>query len=166
MCVRLVVDRDTYRLINLPGASRNVGVEALATLRKAPFAATLSYTWVRSRENGEATPLTPQQSFGATAMYEKGDWRFGAESYFTGEQRLEQNPYRTHSAAYVVFGLLGERKLGPARLFVNAENLGNVRQTHWDPLLRHTRAADGRWTVDAWAPLDGRVINGGLRFRW
>ena len=22
---------------------------------------------------------------------------------------------------------------------------------------------DGRWTVDAWAPLDGRVINGGLR---
>jgi len=23
---------------------------------------------------------------------------------------------------------------------------------------------DGRWTVDAWAPLDGRVINGGVRF--
>jgi outer membrane receptor for ferrienterochelin and colicins len=27
-----------------------------------------------------------------------------------------------------------------------------------------TREADGRWTVDAWAPLDGRVINGGARF--
>jgi outer membrane receptor for ferrienterochelin and colicins len=25
------------------------------------------------------------------------------------------------------------------------------------------RAADRRWTVDAWAPLDGRVFNGGLR---
>ena len=23
--------------------------------------------------------------------------------------------------------------------------------------------ADGRWTVDAWAPLDGRVINEGVR---
>jgi hypothetical protein len=22
---------------------------------------------------------------------------------------------------------------------------------------------DGYWTVDAWAPLDGRVINGGMR---
>jgi hypothetical protein len=23
---------------------------------------------------------------------------------------------------------------------------------------------DGRWTVDRWAPLDGRTINGGVRF--
>jgi len=30
-------------------------------------------------------------------------------------------------------------------------------------LLRPARGVDGRWTVDAWAPLDGRVINGGLR---
>ena len=26
-----------------------------------------------------------------------------------------------------------------------------------------TRGVDGRWTVDAWAPLDGRVFNGGVR---
>jgi outer membrane receptor for ferrienterochelin and colicins len=26
-----------------------------------------------------------------------------------------------------------------------------------------TPRRDGRWTVDAWAPLEGRVINGGLR---
>jgi len=25
------------------------------------------------------------------------------------------------------------------------------------------RGVDGRWTVDAWAPLDGRNINGGIR---
>jgi iron complex outermembrane receptor protein len=30
-------------------------------------------------------------------------------------------------------------------------------------MLRDDRAADGRWTVDAWAPLEGRTINGGLR---
>ena len=28
------------------------------------------------------------------------------------------------------------------------------------------RAPDGRWTVDAWAPLDGRVINGGARVQF
>ena len=56
--------------------------------------------------------------------------------------------------------------MGPVRLFVNLENLGNVRQTHWDPLLRPSRAVDGRWTVDAWAPLDGRVLNGGIRLRF
>ena len=53
---------------------------------------------------------------------------------------------------------------GRVRLFINGENLTGVRQTRWDPLLRPTRAVDGRWTVDAWAPLEGRNINGGLRF--
>jgi iron complex outermembrane receptor protein len=37
-------------------------------------------------------------------------------------------------------------------------------KTRWDRLIRPQQAADGRWTVDAWAPLDGRVINGGIRF--
>jgi len=48
------------------------------------------------------------------------------------------------------------------RLYLNAENLGGVRRTQWNPLVRPSQAADGRWTVDAWAPLDGRV-NGGIR---
>ena len=50
------------------------------------------------------------------------------------------------------------------KLFLNLENLGNVRQSRWDPMLLPGRAVDGRWTVDAWAPLEGRVINGGVRF--
>ena len=33
----------------------------------------------------------------------------------------------------------------------------------WDPIARPARDVDGRWTVDAWAPLAGRVINGGIR---
>ena len=61
----------------------------------------------------------------------------------------------------MIVGLLAERQFGRVRLFVNGENLTGVRQTRWDPLLRPTRAADGRWTVDAWAPLEGRNINGG-----
>jgi iron complex outermembrane receptor protein len=40
------------------------------------------------------------------------------------------------------------------------------KQTNWDPLLRSTRGIDGRWTVDAWAPLDGRNINGGVRVQF
>ena len=63
----------------------------------------------------------------------------------------------------VILGLLAEKQFGRIRLFVNGENLTGVRQTRWDPLLLTTRAVDGRWTVDAWAPLDGRTINGGIR---
>lgn len=161
---------ERYELINLPGPARNVGVELLATLRKARFSATASYTYVRSREPefGQRvdTPLTPRQSFGLVAMWENKLWRLGAECYYTGRQRLEENPYRSESRPYVIVGFLGERKLGPVRIFLNAENISDVRQTRWDPLRRPTRGVDGRWTVDAWAPLDGRVFNGGVRLRF
>jgi hypothetical protein len=33
----------------------------------------------------------------------------------------------------------------------------------WEPLLWPARGLDGRCTVDAWASLDGRNINGGVR---
>jgi hypothetical protein len=71
--------------------------------------------------------------------------RLGLEWYYTGQQRLEANPYRQTSRPYMLFGVLVEKRFGHARLFVNGENLGNVKQTNWDPLLRPTRGIDGRW---------------------
>jgi iron complex outermembrane receptor protein len=64
----------------------------------------------------------------------------------------------------VIVGMLVEKRVGLARLFLNAENITNVRQSKSDSLLRPARGVDGRWTVDAWAPVDGRAINGGVRF--
>jgi len=131
---------------------------------------TASYTYARTSEfepSGRAeVPLTPRQSLGVLGMWEKeGVARVGVECYYTGRQRLEYNPYRDFSAPYVLVGAMAERKIAAhVKLFLNLENLANVRQTRWDPLLLPSRGADGRWTVDAWAPLDGRVINGGARF--
>jgi iron complex outermembrane receptor protein len=92
--------------------------------------------------------------------------RVGVELYYTGRQRLEVNPYATESEPYIVLGLLAERRFGKFSLFINGENLTGVRQTNWDPLIRPSRAVDGRWTVDAWAPLEGRNVNGGIRVRF
>lgn len=166
------VDRSpVYEILNLQGATRNRGVELLGTFRKSPFTATATYTYVHTSElepeNGRVeVPLTPSQSFGVVGMWEKeGTTRIGLECYYTGEQRLEYNPYRNKSRPYVLVGAMGEHKISAhVKLFLNLENLSNVRQTRWDPLLLPTREPDGRWTVDAWAPLDGRVINGGARF--
>jgi len=158
-------------LTNRPEPTRNVGIEALGTFRREPFAVTATYTYVRAREedNGvrRQTPLTPRHSAGLVGMWEREDvGRVGVELYYTGVQRLEENPFREQSRPYAIVGLLAERQLGRLRLFVNGENLTGVRQTRWDPVVRPTRAADGRWTVDAWAPLEGRNINGGIRLRF
>ena len=161
----------TFELTNAAEPTTNTGVELLATIRRAPLAMTATYTYVRSREREDGqnidTPLTPRHSAGVVGMWEREDaGRIGVELYFTGAQRLEANPFADTSEPYVVLGLLAERQFGSFSLFVNGENLTDVRQTRWQPLIRPDRAPDGRWTVDAWAPLDGRTVNGGLRVRF
>lgn len=169
-----VIRSDAYQIVNLPEQTTNRGVELLGTWRKSPFSATASYTYVRSRELEPVSrtrsdiALTPRHSLGLVGVWEQeGKSRLGVECYYTGRQRLEYDPYREISKPYVIFGIMGERRVHQhMRLFLNLENLTNVRQTRWNSLLRPNRGPDGRWTVDAWAPLDGRVINGGVRFNF
>jgi iron complex outermembrane receptor protein len=166
----LRVDREsTYALFNQTADATNVGLELLATWRHEAYVATANYTYVRSREGDgqdrQDTELTPRHSAGVVGMWEpEGKGRVGLEIYYTGRQRLEVNPYRDESRPYVIVGVLAERRVGRVRVFINAENVTGVRQTRWDSLLRPSQGPDGRWTVDAWAPLDGRVFNGGVRF--
>jgi iron complex outermembrane receptor protein len=162
---------DRYELFNAAESVETVGLELLSTWRRAPFALTGSYTFVRSREIDDGVrvdvPLTPRHSVGIVGMWENEDTgRAGVECYVTGPQRLEANPYRDRSETYVILGFLAERRVGPVRFFLNAENVTGVRQTTWDSLVRPSQGVDGRWTVDAWAPLDGRVFNGGARLVW
>jgi iron complex outermembrane receptor protein len=159
---------DTYLLSNLDQPTTNRGVELLGTVRREPIEFVATYNYVRAQEwDGRErveVPLTPRQSVAAVLMADaEGRGRFGIEGYYTSRQRLENNPYRVTAPGYLLTGFLAEWRVGRTRLFINAENLGNVRQSRWDPLLRTRPAADGRWTVDEWAPLEGRVINGGVR---
>ena len=167
----VLVDATTYTMANAAEATAISGAELVGTFRRSPFSVTATYTYVDSQEGSGArrdeAPLTPRHSAGLTGMWEReGKGKIGLECYFTGRQRLEDNPYRQASAGYVLFGGLIERQFNRVRIYVNAENLGNVRQSGFDPLLRPGRAADGRVTVDAWAPLDGRVINAGVRLKF
>ena len=157
-----------YRITNLVDPVTNTGAELLGTVRREPFSVTGSYTFVRSRERsgGEThdVPLTPRHAAGIVAMAEwEGAGRIGLEWYYTGQQRLEVDPFRTRSEPYTIVGLLVERRFGRYRVFVNGENLTDTRQTKWSPLLRPTPSPDGRIATDVWAPLEGRNINGGVR---
>ncbi len=157
-----------FTLANLASPTTNTGLELLGVWKSEGLSVVGNYAYVRSREEGEsgpvAVPLTPEHSIGVDAAWEWEErWRLGVEWYYTGRQRLEANPYRAESEPYQVFGILISRRVRGALFFLNGENLTDVRQTHWDPLLRPTRGVDGRWAVDSWAPLDGRAINGGVR---
>ena len=163
-----------FQVRNAPDPVRAQGGELLARYRRDALAVTGTYAYLDSSEPdtdpgrfSETRPsaLVPRHTASIIAMLEEHDaGRAGLELYYTGSQPLDRNPYREESPAYLIVGLLVERRFGIARLFVNGENLLGVRQSKWDPLLLPERDSFGRWTTDAWAPLDGRTVNGGARF--
>lgn len=167
------VAADRVRLVNVDGTTRIRGTELLLRYRRDGFTVTGSYVYVDAKEpdpdaaGRRTVPLTPKHTGGLVAMWEEHDkGRLGLEVYYTGPQSLEDNPYRTRSPGYFEVGMMGEIALGKARLFLNAENVFGKRQTQYDPLVRPSRGPDGRWTVDAWGPLEGFVLNGGIRLKF
>lgn len=160
----------TLTIENAVGRSVDTwGTEVFAALRQGPWRLIGSHAYLRSTEPVPGTsgrrgvPLTPRHSVGFVGAHEEeGRGRVGVEVYFTGRQQLDDDPYRTTSRGHVILGLLVDRRVGPFRFFLNAENILDTRQTGYDPLLRPDRTADGRWITDVWAPLEGRALNGGV----
>jgi iron complex outermembrane receptor protein len=163
-------DDGFVEFVNAPEHTRTVGTELLLRYRREGFVALATHAWTRSTEfdanDGvrRTVPLTPDHAASMNAIWEGDDWgRFGIEMYFVGRQELDENPYRRTGLPHLLIGALAERRFGGLRVFLNAENLLDIRQTSYDPLILPSPRPDGRWTVDAWAPLEGRVINGGVR---
>ena len=161
------------RLVNAEGSSKVRGADALMRWRWQDFVVSGSYVFTDAEEDDpdadgrRQVPLTPRHTGGLVAMWEQhGRGRIGIEAYYTGRQALDDNPYRDTGSSYIELGVLGEITLGKVSLFLNLENILDVRQTDYHPMTLPARAADGRWTTDAWAPTDGFVVNGGVRLRF
>lgn len=165
----------TLTIRNAPdGAVETWGTEVFAAFRQGPWRLIGSHAFLRSTEPDprdapagpgarREVPLTPRHSTGVVGAYEREGWgRIGVEAYYTGRQELDDDPYREQSRRHVILGFLVDRRFGPLRLFLNAENILDTRQTRYDPLLRPDRTPDGRWITDVWAPLEGRAFNGGV----
>ncbi|MEW6322119.1 MAG: TonB-dependent receptor [Acidobacteriota bacterium] len=156
-------------LINAPEPTRTWGTEASFRYRRRALLVMATHALTRATEPApgarvrRSVPLTPDHVASFNLMWETEEGRVGLETYYIGAQTLDDDPYRDRSPRHVLVGALFERRVGRVRVFVNVENAGNVRQSRHEPLIRPARRPDGRWTVDAWGPLDGRVVNGGIR---
>ncbi|RYZ20564.1 MAG: TonB-dependent receptor [Chitinophagaceae bacterium] len=113
-----------------------------------------------SRSEGEL-PLVARHRLNNVLMYEvEGKWKLGLEAYYTGRQRLGDDSY---GRSYWTTGFMAERLWKRFSLFVNFENFTGTRQTRWEPLYTGS-AADPKFR-DIYAPLEGFVMNGGLKLR-
>lgn len=160
------------RIVNAETPTRTAGGELIARFHEEELDVIATYMYLRSTEVGEFgngrrdIPLNPPHTATFDLLWKSKAGNFGFEGYYTGRQALEDNPYRSRGRPYIIIGVLYSRQVGPAFLYVNAEDVGDVRQTKYEPLLRRVPLRDGRWATDAWAPLDGRAVNAGLRFQF
>ena len=164
------VGPEAVALVNAPEPTRTWGTELIARYVKNGFTLMLTHAWTRSTELDldagarREVPLTPRHAASFNMIWEGERWgRLGIEAYYTGRQQLEDDARRKSGRPYLLLGALAQRRFGKVRVFVNAENLLDMRQTSEEPVVLPARRPDGGWTVDAWAPLDGRVVNGGIR---
>jgi len=162
---------DTVALINATGPTRTRGAELVAVYNREPILVTAFYARLQATEVAPGTgirreePLTPRHNLGLDVACEEDETgtRVGLEVFHFGRQSLDHDPHRTGSVPYTTIGVLASQRVGRVLAYVNAENLGDVRQTRWEPLVLPTPGAGGRAAVDTWAPLEGRVFNAGVR---
>lgn len=161
------------RFVNADGPSSTHGGELFVVYTQEPVLLTAFYAATRSRETDpdagqiRESPYVPRSQGAVDLAVEEDETgtRVGVELFYTGAQAVEENPYRTVAPAFATVGLLASQRVGAATMFVNLENLTNVRQTRYDPLGRAVAGEGGRLTVDAWGPLEGRSLNAGVRVR-
>jgi iron complex outermembrane receptor protein len=110
-------------------------------------------------EAREAT-LIPNDRVNMVFVYEKeDDIRIGLEAYYYSQQTLESG---AKSPDYWIFGLMAEKIFSEDfSVFLNFENFGDTRQTRDGPI--YTGSIANPEFVDIYAPLDGYVVNGGVK---
>ena len=105
-------------------------------------------------------PLTPKHNAGFVLYYEVEDkWSAGYELYYTGPQFDESYDKKPE---FWVMGIMIMKYFKKLALFINFENFTNVIQTNYEPLV--LPPYDNPSFPDIWAPADGFIFNGGLRY--
>ena len=160
---------NNLELVNAPGPRRAPGAELLIGYVMGPLHviagwSTLDATEVDASGVRHDAPLVPRHTATLDGIIESNRrGRIGLELDYTGLQALADNPYRTESRSYCQLNALAELRFGKFAVFMNALNVTDVRQTYFDPLIRPKPGPGGDPITAAWAPLDGRTFNLGIR---
>lgn len=141
------------------------GTETNAKITYHDFALFIGYTYadVNQHTSGNSTayPLVSKHRLNNVLMYEVEDkWKIGAEAYYFGQQKLNDG---TTGKAYWTTGLMAEKLWERFSIFINFENLLDTRQTKFGPI--YTGSITSPVFKDIYAPVDGMVINGGIKIK-
>ncbi len=106
-------------------------------------------------------PLTAKHRLNNVLVYEiEKKLKLGLEAYYFSPQKLSDNSV---SKSYWITGFMAEKTWKYFALFVNFENFTDTRQTKFDTIF--TGSINNPVFKDIYAPLDGFIINGGIKIK-
>ncbi|OJW77909.1 MAG: collagen-binding protein [Bacteroidetes bacterium 46-16] len=154
-----------YSFDNIAGHMDSKGTETNIKLGYRDFKLFLGYTFTDAyiHQAGIKTenPLTPKHRVNSVLMYEVEDkWKIGLEGYYIARQKLSDG---TTGRDYWIMGFMAERLWERFSVYINFENFLDARQTRFDTI--YTGTLNNPQFRDIYAPLDGFVINGGIKLR-
>lgn len=151
--------------VNATGYLDTKGMETNLRLTYGDFKLFVGYTLadVNTHFNGQKEwfPLTARHRLNNVLMFEKEEkLKIGLEAYYFSPQRLSDG---ATGKSYWIMGLMGEKVWEKFSLFANLENFTNTRQTKFDTI--YTGSINTPTFRDVYAPLEGFVVNGGIKLR-
>ena len=165
--LRLLFRSDGNRQFNnIDGHIETKGTETNIKVGYEDFKLYTGYTFtdafVKENAGRYRNPLTSKHRINAVLMYEVEEkWRIGLEAYYNSRQLLTDG---STGKAYWVFGAMIERMWEHFSLFVNVENFTDTRQTRFESI--YTGTITDPVFKDIYAPLDGFVVNTGIKLRF
>lgn len=150
---------------NSTGYLDTKGMETNLRLTYGDFKLFLGYTYTDANTHFANTkawlPLTAKHRLNNVLMYEiEGKLKIGLEAYHFSQQRLNDG---TTGQPYWILGLMAEKIWDKFSLFINFENFSNTRQSKFGPI--YTGTVNNPNFKDIYAPVDGFVVNGGIKIR-
>ena len=152
-----------YRFKNVYGHFDSRGMETNVKLGYGNFKLFIGYTYTKAYlHEGEIKTenyLTPRHRLNNVLLYEVEEkWKIGLEAYYFSKQQLSDG---ATGKSYWITGLMAEKLYGKFSLYINFENFTDTRQTRFDTI--YTGTIDNPKFRDIYAPLDGFVMNGGIK---
>ncbi len=153
------------QLQNSAGYLDTKGTETNLRLVYGQFKLFVGYTYTDANthfsNNKEWLPLTARHRLNNVLMYEVEDkLKIGLEAYHFSRQRLSDG---ATGKPYWITGLMAEKLWEKFSLFINFENFTDTRQTRFDTI--YTGTVDNPVFRDIYAPVEGFVVNGGVKIR-
>ena len=156
---------NSRKFVNSSGHIDTRGIETNIKIGYEDFKLFLGYTFTDTKihegSNKRLNPLTARNRINAVLMYEVEEkWKAGLEAYYFDKQLLTDGET---GKPYWICGFMAERLWKKFSLYINFENFLDARQTRFDTL--YTGSNNYPIFRDVYAPLDGFVVNGGIKIK-